>query len=297
MSRTQAFAATAIFALALSAPALAKDKPADATPAAPAPAAAKSGAQTLMSGPAPQAPRPAPTKATPEQRAQADRLDPLARSAFWSNEVAIDPRDVEAGVHLAAALRTLGQNTEAAQAAQQVLVVDPANRDALLEVARAYIAAGQGFYAIDPLTKVKAADARDWRVWSLLGVAYGQVSRDDDAAEAYRQALALSPGNPAVLSNQAMHTAAKGDLASAESLLRQATADPRATAQERQNLALVLGLQGKIAEAERLARQDLPPELAENNIAYWRAIASGGADSRSWNALKGAQAAASSGGK
>lgn len=295
MSRNTAFAATAISALLLTGPALARDK--TPAPAPPASAAVSSPAPAMLpaakAGPA----APAPRKATAEQRAQADRLDPLARAAFWSNEVQIDARDAEAGVHLAQALRALGQTAEAAQAAQQVLVVDPNNRDALMETARAFIAQGQGFYAIDPLTRIKAQDARDWRVWSLLGVAYGQVSRDDDAAEAYRQALVLSPNNPAVLSNQAMQTAARGDLAGAEAMLRQASADPRATIQERQNLALVLGLQGKFAEAERLARQDLPPELADNNIAYWKAAAGAGSDTRSWNALKGAQAAASPAGR
>jgi Flp pilus assembly protein TadD len=245
----------------------------------------------------PQAPPAAPArKATAEERAQADRLDPLARAAFWSNQAGLDPRDIEADVHLAAALRALGQNAEAAQAAGQALVVDPNNRDALMEQARAYLAAGKGFYAVAPLEKLKAADARDWKTWSLLGVAYGQVSRDDDAAAAMRQALVLSPNNPAVLSNQAMQAAAHGDLPTAETLLRQAAADPRATIQERQNLALVLGLQGKLAEAERLARQDLPPELAENNIAYWKAAA-GGSGTRSWNSLKDAQAAATPGGR
>jgi Flp pilus assembly protein TadD len=66
--------------------------------------------------------------------------------------------------------------------------------------------------------------------------------------------------------------------------------------QERQNLALVLGLEGKIAEAERLARQDLPPELGENNIAYWKAAAAS-SETRSWTALRNAQAAASPGGR
>jgi Flp pilus assembly protein TadD len=295
MSRIPAFAAATLATLLVAGPALAWGKKpapaATATPAATAPAAADAKV------PAPQpAPPPPPAKATAEERAQADRLDPLSRSAFWSNQFQLDGRDAEAGLHLAMALRAMGQNAEAAQAAQQVLVLEPNNRDALLETARAYIAQGQGFYAVDPLTRVKAMDQRDWRIWSLLGVAYGQVSRDADADEAFRQALSLSPNNPAVLSNQAMQKAAHGDLPGAESLLRVAAADPRATATERQNLALVLGLQGKFAEAEQLARRDLPPELAENNIAYWKAVAGGSSETRSWNALKGAQAAASPGG-
>ena len=43
-------------------------------------------------------------------------------------------------------------------------------------------------------------------------------------------------------------------------------ADPRV----RQNLALVVGLQGRFAEAEAIARADLPPEEAAANVAYLR---------------------------
>jgi Flp pilus assembly protein TadD len=298
MSRNPAFLATAISALLFAGPALAwpgKAKPEASAPAPAraetAPATASASADPLLKGvpqPTPAAPQ---RKATPEERAQADRLDPLARAAFWSNQAGLDPRDLDADIHLASALRALGQNAEAAQAAGQALVIDPSNRDAMMEQARAYLAAGRGFYAIAPLEKLRDLDARDWRIWSLLGVAYAQVSRDQDAASALRQALVLSPDNPAVLSNQAMQAAAHGDLASAEALLRQAAADPRATVQERQNLALVLGLQGKFAEAERLVRKDLPPALAENNIAYWKAAAGGG-ETRSWDALRNAQAVA-----
>jgi Flp pilus assembly protein TadD len=238
-------------------PASAKDK----TEAPAAPAAAKPG----QAGPE------QPRKATPEQRAEADRLDPLARAAFWANEASFDAHDTDAGVHLAAALRALGRNAEAAQAAQQVLVVDPAYQPALMEEARAFIAAGQGFYAIDPLGKLGGAGSKDWRVVSLLGVAYEQVSRLDEAEAAFRRALELSPDNPAVLSNLAMHEAAAGRTADAETLLRKAAARPDAGLQVRQNLALILGLEGKLAEAETIQRQDLPPALADANMAYLKA--------------------------
>ena len=255
----------------LGAQAAAKD-----APTAPAPAAA--------AAPAP------PRKATPEQRAEADRLDPLARAAFWAHEADLDAQDREAGLKLATALRALGRNEEAAAAAARVLVIDPNDRDALLEEARDHLAAGQGFYAIEPLTRLQGAGAKDWRLLSLLGVAYDQVSRGDDAEAAWREALQLSPDNPAVLSNLAMHEAARGQSAEAERLLRQAVAQPGATLQMRQNLALVLGMEGKLAEAERLERQDLPPELADANMAYLRAAAGGG--ERTWRSVEKAEAAA-----
>ena len=37
--------------------------------------------------------------------------------------------------------------------------------------------------------------------------------------------------------------------------------------------ALVLGLEGKLDEAEQIQRQDLPPQMADNNLAYLKAAA------------------------
>lgn len=270
-------AASLLIAGLAGAPALA----ANATAAAQAPAPA---APTATAPPA--AP---PRKATPEERAEAERLEPLARAAFWAHEANLDAHDEEAGVKLATALRALGRNEEAADAAGRVLVVDPTNRDALLEAARDYLAGGQGFYAIEPLTKLQAQDGKNWRLYSLLGVAYDQTQRPEDAEAAWRQALALSPDNPAVLSNLAMHDAVRGQAAEAEKLLRQAAAQPGATLQVRQNLALVLGFEGKLAEAERLERQDLPPQLADANMAYLRAAVGGG--EHNWRSVEKAEAA------
>jgi Flp pilus assembly protein TadD len=223
-----------------------------------------------------------PRKATAQERQTADRLDPLARVAFWSREMQVDPTDAEAGVKLAAGLRQLGRFDEAAVIAGQVLVSQPDNVEALLEDARAKIGGGQPFYAIQPLQKAQAAAPNDWRPVSLLGVAYGQTERPEEAREAFAAALKLSPENPAVLANLALFHAARGDKDQAEMLLRRAVANPAAGARERQNLALILGLQGKLAEAERLLRQDLPPEIAAANLAYLKGAP---AESRTWGGL------------
>jgi len=229
-----------------------------------------------------------PRRASAEERRAAERLDPLARVAFWSREVQVDPTEAEAGVRLAAALRALGRYDEASIMAQQVLVTHPDHVDALLEDARAKIAAGQPFYAIDSLTRARRAAPQDWRPVSLLGVAYEQTQRPEEAREAFIAALQLSPEEPAVLTNFALFYAARGDRDQAETLLRRAVANPASGARERQNLALVLGLQGKLAEAERLMRQDLPPEIADANLAYLRGEATEAAPSaRTWGAALG----------
>ena len=230
-------------------------------------------------------------RASPEERRMAQRLDPLARAAFWGREAERDGRDIEAAINLSQALRAMGRFDDAGAAVQRGLVVDPANVPALLELGRVHIGRGQGFYAIEPLKAAMAAAPRDWRAASLLGIAFEQASRDDEALAAHRQAVAIAPDNASAMGNLAMYYAGHGDPAQAEKLLRQAAAKPGADITVRQNLVLVLGLQGRFDEAEHLARQDLPPELVANNMAYLRAAAATGPASpqRSWDAMRSAQ--------
>ena len=233
---------------------------------------------------------PKPLKATAEQRAEIERLDPLARAAFWAREVDADQTDSDARLKLAKALRALGKYEEAGQAADQLLVMQPGNYEALLESSRDRIAQNQGFYGIDPAQRAEALQPHDWRPVSLLAIALEQSDRDSEALAAHQRALALAPNNPATLSNLGMYFATHGDPAQAEALLRKAVAAPGAGPNERQNLALVLGLEGRIDEAERLQRQDLPPQAVTNNLAYLRAASdpTPGAG-RTWASVKSAQ--------
>jgi Flp pilus assembly protein TadD len=60
------------------------------------------------------------------------------------------------------------------------------------------------------------------------------------------------------------------NLREAETTLRRAAARPPVDPRVRQNLALVVGLQGRFAEAETIARAELPPEEAAANVRYLR---------------------------
>ena len=214
-----------------------------------------------------------PKRADAATRAAAERLDPLARAAFWAQEVRVDPSEPAAGVKLAASLRALGRYDEAAQAVQQVLILKPNDLDALLEAGRVRIAQGEPFYGVEPLERAQTLAPGDWRPASLLAVAYAETKRDAESRTAYARALQLSPENPQVISNMALSLATHGQAAEAERMLRHAALLPGATARERQNLALVLGLQGKMGEAETLIRRDLPPDMADANLAYLKAAA------------------------
>mgnify|MGYP001548204159 CR=1 FL=1 len=250
---------------------------------------------------------PSTKAASAAERAAADRMEPLARATFWAGEFSKNPADAEAGVKLATAMRQLGRNEEAYSTVPQVLALQPDNIDALLESARAAIAGNQGFFAIAPAQKIAQLRPKDWRAPSLLGVAYEQTRQPELALEAHRRALALAPDNPAALCNLGMFYASQGDTAQAEALLRKAAALPGATVQVRQDLALILGLKGDLTESERLQRQDLPPDLADANMAYLKAAtspvpvgaprsgqrpASVEPKDRSWNAVAKAEAQA-----
>lgn len=263
---------------------------------------ALSGTPTLAADPTAATAAQARAPSSAAVRATYDRMDALSRSVFWASEQQADPTDAVAGVKLAQALRELGRYDQAAEAAQATLTVQPNNLDALLELGRAHIARGQAFYGVAPLEQARDLAPRDWRPYSLLGVAYEQVRRTDDARAAWNQALALSPDNPDVLTNAATAALTHGDAPGAETLLRRAVAQPTASAKVRQNLAMVLGLQGKMGEAEQILRRELPPEQAEQNLQWLRSRSTGGATTsgggaaspspatdtaRTWNSLQG----------
>ncbi len=232
--------------------------------------------------------------ATVAERATFERLDPLARSVAWQRERELNPADPVAGVKVAEALRQLGQFDQAAQAAEQVLLIQPNNTEAMLEVGRAHIARGQAFYGIAALEKARAAMPQDWRPLSLLGVAYNQVRRPADAQAAWADGLKLSPDNPDILTNAAIALMSDGKAAEAEPLLRRAVAQPGSTLKMRQNLALVIGLQGHLDEAEQMLRRDLPPDQADRNLEWLRARvsvappagAAGPAMARTWGSIQ-----------
>lgn len=254
MSRTLCLTATAsLFLGVLAATTFATDSVAlpQSTPSA-----------TAIEAPAPRLPADAATRAT------YGRADALNRSVFWSNEFNINPMDHEAGVKLSQALRELGQYDRAAETAESLLTVQPQNTDAMLEIGRAHIARGQAFYGIAALERARDTNRRDWRPLSLLGVAYQQVRRFDDANAAWHAALSIAPDQPEVLNNMAMARMGTGHLPEAEQLLRRAAQSPQASLQVRQNLALALGLQGKTQEAETMLRRDLPPEQVDQNLAW-----------------------------
>jgi Flp pilus assembly protein TadD len=97
-----------------------------------------------------------------------------------------------------------------------------------------------------------------------------QMGRHEDAQRYYETALKIVPDEPSVLSNLGLSYALSKQLPRAEAMLKRAAAGQKVDPRVRQNLALVVGLQGRFAEAESIARADLPAEEASANVAYLR---------------------------
>lgn len=122
----------------------------------------------------------------------------------------------------------------------------------------------------------KGADAAF--VWNDQGVAYDQLRRHKEAQQAYRAGLAKYPGDRALRNNLALSLAMTRDFAEAELLLRTLAAEPGASARTRENLALVLGLEGNGTEARRVSQSDLDGAALDNNgrfYQYARALLTG----------------------
>src|ERR1700738_1194271 len=90
----------------------------------------------------------------------------------------------------------------------------------------------------------------------------------------------MVPDEPSVLSNLGLSYALSKELPRAESTLKRAAAGQHVDPRVRQNLALVVGLQGRFAEAEAIARADLPAEEASANVAYLRQMLSHQSDAQ-----------------
>jgi Flp pilus assembly protein TadD len=105
---------------------------------------------------------------------------------------------------------------------------------------------------------------------SAQGAVLDQLGRHEEAQRYYLTALKIVPDEPSVLSNLGLSYALSKDLPNAEATLRRAAAHPPVDSRVRQNLALVVGLQGRFPEAEQIAAADLPPDQAAANVAYLR---------------------------
>ncbi|MBY3167519.1 MULTISPECIES: tetratricopeptide repeat protein [Rhizobium] len=227
----------------------------------------------MTTGSVPKLTKPVEEMDTTELRSATDRLG----QAYEKN-----PRDPVTGVNYANLLRMNGRDTQALAVMQQVAIANPGDRNVLAAYGKAQAAAGQFQQALDTIGRAQTPDRPDWKLISAQGAILDQMGRASDARQRYRDALDIQPNEPSILSNLGMSYVLTGDLRTAETYLRSAASQPTADSRVRQNLALVVGLQGRFPEAEQIARRELSPQQADANVAYLRGMLS---QQNSWQKL------------
>lgn len=196
------------------------------------------------------------------------------------------PRDKMTAIYYAAALRAGGQAAQAVAVLETAMSYAGADPDVQLAYAKALAANGQFDQALNVVNEAVRPDQPDWNALSVKGAILDQMGEHDTARALYTQAQVLAPGQASLEANLGLSFAMTNDLDQAEAHLRKAVAMPTATSQIRQNLALVIGLQGRFDEARAIYARELPPQQVDSNMAYIRALLT---QQNRWSAIKGAK--------
>jgi Flp pilus assembly protein TadD len=181
-----------------------------------------------------------------------------------------DQKNLRLGMAYAAQLKQLGQGEQQLQVLATLAEHHPQDKVLLAFYGRELAQAGQLDRAQDVLARAIAAGSTDWKVYSAMGSMLDQQAKYAEARDYYQRALKIAPGTIAVMNNLGMSYALEGNLKQAENTLREASDLPEGKSEPRlrQNLALVVGLQGRFDEARQIASADLPPDQVEANMAY-----------------------------
>jgi Flp pilus assembly protein TadD len=201
----------------------------------------------------------------------------------WGKRYSANPTDRTAALSYAKGLRALTQYAQAVAVLQNLAIRYPEDQEVLGAYGKALADNGRLPEAAEVLAKAHTPDRPNWSILSSQGAVADQMGDHAAAQRFYIAALKIAPGEASVLSNLGLSYALARNLPLAEETLRQANASPGADARVRQNLALVLALQGKFAEAEQLERRDLSPADAAANVAAIRKMI---AQSNTWRQIQ-----------
>lgn len=193
-----------------------------------------------------------------------------------------NPKDKATAINYATVLRMTNRSDQALAVMRSLAIAYPKDRDVLAAYGKALASSGQFEAALDSLRRAQTPEYPDWRLLSAEGAILDQLGKTGEARDLYRKALQVKP-DASILSNMGMSYVLSGELSTAETYMRKAVGAPGSDSRVRQNLALVVGLQGRFDEAEQIASQELSAQQAKTNVQYLRSMLS---QQNSWNMLK-----------
>jgi Flp pilus assembly protein TadD len=194
-----------------------------------------------------------------------------------------DPADKPTAMRYSTVLQMNGKTDQSLAVMRKLAIAYPKDRDVLAAYGKSLAGAGELEPALAAVRRAQTPEYPDWKLFSAEAAILDQLGQSGEARNLYRRALDLKPNDPSILSNLGMSYVLEGDLKTAETYMRSASEQAGADSRVRQNLALVVGLQGRFEEAEKIASHELSADQAQANVAYLRSML---AQQNAWNQLK-----------
>jgi Flp pilus assembly protein TadD len=191
-------------------------------------------------------------------------------TAYWGQQFAKSPSDLKSALSYARNLKALGEKQKALSVLQQAAVFHDGDPELAGEYGRLALEMDQLAAAAKLLEVADNPAKPDWKVISARGTLLAKQGNYKDAIPFYERALTLSQDQPSVLNNLAMAYAMSGEAKKAEDILRKASNAPGASEKVHQNLALVLGLQGRYDEAKAEGGKGGTSDSVDSNTDYIR---------------------------
>jgi Flp pilus assembly protein TadD len=202
-----------------------------------------------------------------------DEAQMRAYTDNWGKQYDANPGEKTASINYAKGLRAMTRYSEAAAVMRAAAVKEPQDYEVLGEYGKALADSGQLDQAKDVLTRAYPDDRPDWTIMSVQGAVDDLMGDHDGARRFYAAALKIAPGEANILNNLGLSYALTKELKQAETTLRQASASPHADVRVHNNLAMVLSLEGKRAQAEKLSGADILLEAAQANPQALKQVA------------------------
>lgn len=196
------------------------------------------------------------------------------------------PKDKTTVIYFSAALRANGQPEQAVAVLEAGMAAHRGDGDLAVAYAKALAEAGRFQQGLTVIEGAIDPALPDWNALSVKGAILDQSGRNEEARRYYQQALQIAPGQASLYANLGLSYAMTNELAEAELQLRKAVRLPGANSRIRQNLALVVGLQGRFEESKALFAAELGADQVEANMAYIRALLT---QQNRWDLIKGAE--------
>jgi Flp pilus assembly protein TadD len=195
-------------------------------------------------------------------------------TTYWGKEYGKRTSELKPALNYARNLKALGEKNKAMAVLQQASSLHDGDPELAGEYGRLALEMDQVNLAARMLQIADDPAKPDWRVISARGTVFAKQGQYKDAIPYYERALTLAQDQPSVLNNLAMAYAMTGDAKKAETLLRQASSGNAGqnSSKVKQNLALVLGLEGRYDEAKSVTAGTDVASASSDNVDILRSI-------------------------